>query len=54
MEGKEELQLNMWRTAVGSMQKHLRSQSIDGKVFLAEMKQNQKLLQSGELVNPNT
>jgi mannosyl-oligosaccharide alpha-1,2-mannosidase len=50
MEGKEELQLDMWRVSVDSMQKYLRSETITGKVYLAEIEENYKLLQTGELV----
>lgn len=51
MEGKETLQLDMWTTAVASMQKYLRSESLNGKVYLAELDDDFKLMQSGELVN---
>ncbi|KAG1177930.1 hypothetical protein G6F70_001057 [Rhizopus microsporus] len=50
MEGKETLQLDMWSTAVESMYKYLRSETHYGQVFLAEIEQNYKLMQSGELV----
>ncbi|KAI9283375.1 glycoside hydrolase [Sporodiniella umbellata] len=50
MEGKETLQLDMWNTAVDSMQKHLRSETLNGRVFLGEIEQDFKLMQSGELV----
>lgn len=50
MGGQEELQLDMWTTAVNSMKKHLRSQTSGGKVYLGEYNGNIKLLQSGELV----
>ncbi|KAG2198086.1 hypothetical protein INT47_011921 [Mucor saturninus] len=50
MEGKEELQLDMWKTAVGSMHRYLRSETHGGKVYLAEFEEHYKLLQSGELV----
>ncbi|KAG2213585.1 hypothetical protein INT46_002737, partial [Mucor plumbeus] len=50
MEGKEELQLDMWRVSVDSMQKYLRSETITGKVYLAEIEENYKLLQTGELI----
>ncbi|KAI8083909.1 glycoside hydrolase [Thamnidium elegans] len=50
MEGKEELQLDMWNTAVGSMRRYLRSETHNGKVYLAEFQDHFKLLQSGELV----
>lgn len=50
MEGNEELQLDMWNTAVESMHKYLRSETHTGKVYLAEFKEHYKLLQSGELV----
>lgn len=51
MEGKETLQLDMWTTAVASMQKYLRSESLNGKIYLAELDDEFKLMQSGELVN---
>lgn len=50
MEGKETLQLDMWTTAVDSMMRYLRSETHNGKVYLAELEQNYKLMQSGELV----
>lgn len=50
MEGKEDLQLDMWKTAVGSMHRYLRSETHGGKVYLAEFEEHYKLLQSGELV----
>lgn len=50
MEGNEELQLDMWRTSVDSMKRYLRSETFNGKVFLAEIEDHYKLLQSGELV----
>ncbi|CAO3700030.1 unnamed protein product [Rhizopus stolonifer] len=50
MEGQETLQLDMWNTAVDSMQKHLRSETLNGRVYLAEIEQEFKLMQSGELV----
>lgn len=50
MGGQEQLQLDMWTTAVNSMQKHLRSKTSGGKVYLGEYNGNIKLLQSGELV----
>lgn len=50
MEGNEELQIDMWRTSVDSMQQYLRSETSNGKVYLAEYNDNYKLLQSGELV----
>jgi mannosyl-oligosaccharide alpha-1,2-mannosidase len=50
MEGKEDLQLDMWLTAVDSMQRYLRSETHSGKVYLGEFEGNYKLLQSGELV----
>ncbi|KAG1049689.1 hypothetical protein G6F46_007246 [Rhizopus delemar] len=50
MEGKETLQLDMWTTAVASMQKYLRSESLNGKIYLAELDDEFKLMQSGELV----
>jgi mannosyl-oligosaccharide alpha-1,2-mannosidase len=50
MEGNEELQLDMWRTSVDSMRRYLRSETHNGKVFLAEIEDHYKLLQSGELV----
>lgn len=50
MEGKEELQLDMWRTSVDSMNRYLRSETQNGKVYLAEFEEHYKLLQSGELV----
>ena len=49
MEGKEELQLDMWRTSVDSMHRYLRSETHDGKVYLGEFHSHYKLLQSGEL-----
>ncbi|KAI8987195.1 glycoside hydrolase [Pilobolus umbonatus] len=50
MEGNEELQLDMWRTSVASMQKYLRSETHNGTVYLAEFSDNFKILQTGELV----
>lgn len=50
LEGKEELQLDMWLTAVDSMQRYLRSETHGGKVYLGEFEEQYKLLQSGELV----
>lgn len=50
MEGNEELQLDMWKVSVDSMQKYLRSETHSGKVYLAEFEEHYKLLQSGELV----
>ena len=50
MSGQEELQLDMWRTAVDSMKRYLRSETHGGKVYLAEFQQHYKLLQTGELV----
>lgn len=50
MEGQEELQLDMWKTAVESMHQYLRSETHGGKVYLAEFEEHYKLLQSGELV----
>lgn len=50
MEGQEELQLDMWRTSVDSMNRYLRSETANGKVYLAEFEEHYKLLQSGELV----
>ncbi|KAI9280107.1 glycoside hydrolase [Sporodiniella umbellata] len=50
MEGQETLQLAMWTTAVDSMMRYLRSETHEGKVYLAELEQNYKLMQSGELV----
>jgi mannosyl-oligosaccharide alpha-1,2-mannosidase len=50
MEGNEELQIDMWRTSVNSMQQYLRSETQNGKVYLAEFEDNYKLMQSGELV----
>jgi mannosyl-oligosaccharide alpha-1,2-mannosidase len=50
MGGKEELQLNMWKTAVDSMMKHLRSVSTKGDVYLAESISGGKILKSDELV----
>ncbi|KAF1800385.1 glycoside hydrolase family 47 protein [Mucor lusitanicus] len=50
MEGNEELQLDMWKVSVDSMQKYLRSETHSGKVYLAEFEEHYKLLQTGELV----
>lgn len=50
MEGNEELQLDMWKVSVDSMQKYLRSETHIGKVYLAEFEENFKLSQTGELV----
>lgn len=50
MEGNEELQLDMWKVSVDSMQKYLRSETHSGKVYLAEFEENFKLSQTGELV----
>lgn len=50
MEGNEELQLDMWKVSVDSMQKYLRSETHSGKVYLAEFEEQYKLLQTGELV----
>ncbi|CAO3649055.1 unnamed protein product [Mucor hiemalis] len=50
LEGKENLQLDMWLTAVDSMQRYLRSETHGGKVYLGEFEDQYKLLQSGELV----
>ncbi|KAG1048075.1 hypothetical protein G6F43_009515 [Rhizopus delemar] len=50
MEGKERLQLDMWNSAVGSMRRYLRSETHYGKVYLAEIEKNYKLMRSGELV----
>lgn len=50
MEGKERLQLDMWNSAVGSMRRYLRSETHFGKVYLAEIEKNYKLMRSGELV----
>ncbi|KAI8336789.1 glycoside hydrolase [Chlamydoabsidia padenii] len=50
MGGQEQLQLDMWATAVDSMKRHLRSQTANGNVYLGEFNGNIKLLQSGELI----
>ncbi|KAF7726413.1 maturation of Asn-linked oligosaccharides protein [Apophysomyces ossiformis] len=49
MNGKEKLQLNMWVTAVNSMYNYLRSETLQGLVFLGEYHDNYKLLQTAEL-----
>lgn len=51
MDGKEEKQLEMWKKAVASMKTYLRSETADHMVFLAELDEDYKLLQTGELVN---
>lgn len=51
MEGKEELQLDMWRTSVESMYNYLRSVANDGSVFLSEYIDGFRALQTGELVS---
>lgn len=51
MDGAEELQLNMWKTAVYSMYKYLRNVANDGSVFLSEDVNGYRSLQSGELVS---
>lgn len=50
MEGDEELQLDMWSTAVESMRRYLRSETHSGKVYLSEFEGQYQILQSGELV----
>ncbi|KAF7728858.1 hypothetical protein EC973_005484 [Apophysomyces ossiformis] len=50
MNGNDSLQINMWRTAVDSMQKYLRSETSRGMVFLADVQNNTKILSTGELV----
>ncbi|KAI8144823.1 glycoside hydrolase [Fennellomyces sp. T-0311] len=50
MDGKEEQQLNMWKKSVASMKKYLRSETSGNMVYLAELDENYKLLQAGELV----
>lgn len=54
MEGKEELQLDMWKVAAQSMQQYLRSETTKGMVFLGEINEQYKLLQTGELVSSST
>lgn len=50
MDGNEDLQLQMWKQSVDSMQHYLRSVSLEGSVFLAEALGGKKYLKSGELV----
>ncbi|KAI8099109.1 glycoside hydrolase [Halteromyces radiatus] len=50
MDGKERLQLDMWEAAVESMQSGLRSRTANGQVFLGEIHEDLKLLQTGELI----
>ncbi|CAO3629932.1 unnamed protein product [Cunninghamella blakesleeana] len=50
MNGEEELQINLWKDSVNSMQKYLRSSTIHNKVFLGEISKNLTYYQTGELV----
>ncbi|ORZ02201.1 glycoside hydrolase [Syncephalastrum racemosum] len=45
-----ELQLDMWKVAAQSMQQYLRSETSKNMVFLSEINDQYKLLQTGELV----
>ncbi|ORZ13469.1 glycoside hydrolase [Absidia repens] len=50
MDGKENLQLDMWKTSVDSMKKILRSRTAGGKTFLAAFNGDTKILETGELI----
>ncbi|KAI7905161.1 glycoside hydrolase [Cokeromyces recurvatus] len=50
MGGNEQIQLNMWLTAVDSMQRYLRSETQNGNVYLAEFQNLYKSFHSGELI----
>ena len=50
MDGKEEQELNMWKKSVASMKKYLRSETQGNMVYLAELNDDYKILQAGELV----
>ncbi|KAG0186223.1 maturation of Asn-linked oligosaccharides protein, partial [Apophysomyces sp. BC1034] len=50
MNGNETLQIDMWKTAVDSMQKYLRSETSRGMVFLAETQNSTRILSTGELI----
>ncbi|KAI7879575.1 seven-hairpin glycosidase [Lichtheimia hyalospora FSU 10163] len=45
-----ERQLNMWKKSVDSMETYLRSEAASNMVFLGELNEDYKLLQTGELV----
>ncbi|CDS03956.1 hypothetical protein LRAMOSA06911 [Lichtheimia ramosa] len=47
---RDEKQLNMWKKSVDSMQTYLRSEATSNMVFLGELNEDYKLLQTGELV----
>lgn len=47
---RDEHQLNMWKKSVDSMQTYLRSEAASNMVFLGELNEDYKLLQTGELV----
>lgn len=53
MGGQEAVQLDMWKQSIKSMQKFLRSETDRNLVFLGELNDEYKLLQTGELVIPN-
>ncbi|KAI9498280.1 glycoside hydrolase [Zychaea mexicana] len=48
--GGEGQQLDMWKKSIASMQTYLRSETSGSMVFLAEINEDYKLLQTGELV----
>lgn len=50
MDGDEELQLDMWQTAVESMYNYLRSVANDGSVYLSQDVYGYRILKTGELV----
>ncbi|KAI9255854.1 glycoside hydrolase [Helicostylum pulchrum] len=50
MDGNEELQLDMWQTAVESMYNYLRSVANDGSVYLSQDVYGYRILKTGELV----
>lgn len=50
MGGQEFVQLDMWKTAAKSMQNFLRSETDRNMVFLGELNDDYRLMQTGELV----
>ncbi|KAI9321839.1 glycoside hydrolase [Dichotomocladium elegans] len=50
MDGDETRQLSMWKEAVASMRKYLRSETGDGMIFLSDINEDYRLLRTGELV----
>ncbi|KAI9277179.1 glycoside hydrolase [Phascolomyces articulosus] len=49
-DGHEKQQLDMWKKSVDTIQTYLRSETSGSMVFLAEIDEDYKLLQTGELV----